>query len=180
MKRSEFLKVIGAGTATAFLGGIPSLAQAAGSQQDKSVRRISAGLTNQEAKVDKPVTAVVIGAGSRGGTYAGYAIQYPGSLTIVGVSDINKERKNRMAAQHQIPEDQQFGDWSEVFKKPKFADAVIISTPDYLHFDPCMKALAMGYDVLLEKPVAQSVAECDNQWQNVKRSSIRQRNITGL
>lgn len=160
MKRSEFLKVIGAGTATALLGGLPAIAKGANTQKDENIKRISTGLTNQEAKVDKPVTAIVIGAGSRGTTYAGYAKQYPGSLTIVGVSDINEERKRRMAEQHQIPEDQQFGDWSEVFRKPKFADVVIISTPDNLHFAPCMKALEMGYDVLLEKPVAQSVAEC--------------------
>ena len=40
------------------------------------------------------------------------------------------------------------------FNRPKFADAVIISTPDDLHYAPCIKALEMGYDVLLEKPIA--------------------------
>ena len=59
-----------------------------------------------------------------------------------------------------IPENHRFGDWSEVFRVPKFADAVVISTPDDTHYHPCMKALELGYDVLLEKPVAQSEKEC--------------------
>ena len=33
---------------------------------------------------DKPVTAVVIGAGNRGNVYAGYALKYPKELKIVG------------------------------------------------------------------------------------------------
>lgn len=28
--------------------------------------------------------------------------------------------------------------------RPKFADAIIISTQDNLHYDPCMQALKMG------------------------------------
>lgn len=46
------------------------------------------------------------------------------------------------------------------FKRPKFADAIIITTPDNLHYGPCMKALEMGYDVLLEKPISPSEKEC--------------------
>ena len=104
----------------------------------------------------------MIGAGSRGRQYAGYAGQYPKALTIVGVSDIQEKRKLAMAKQFNIPAEHQFGDWSEVFKHQKFADAVIISTPDDLHYQPCMKALEMGYDVLLEKPIAQTAQECYN------------------
>lgn len=171
MKRSEFLKLMGTGTVSAVFGGIPVISQASNKSDDKikGFKKLTFGLQSQEAKVDKPVTAIVIGAGSRGSTYAAYARQYPNSFTILGVSDINEERKKRMAIKHEIVEDHQFGDWSEVFKMPKFADAVIISTPDNLHYEPCMKALSMGYDVLLEKPVAQSVAECKNILKQAKK-----------
>lgn len=40
------------------------------------------------------------------------------------------------------------------------ADAVIIATPENLHFEPAMMALDAGYHILLEKPVAQSYGEC--------------------
>jgi predicted dehydrogenase len=50
--------------------------------------------------------------------------------------------------------------WEHVFERPKFADAIIISTPDDLHYGPCMAALRLGYDVLLEKPISPSEREC--------------------
>lgn len=154
MDRGHFLKVLGITTASTITGGFSGVAKAMGKEQPRT------GIKTQEAVVDKPVTAIVIGAGARGITYAGYALQYPKSLTIVGVSDIDEARKLSIAENHKIQAKNQFADWSEVFKKKKFADAVIIATPDDLHYEPCMKALEMGYDVLLEKPVAQTAQEC--------------------
>ncbi|MBL7728592.1 MAG: Gfo/Idh/MocA family oxidoreductase, partial [Dinghuibacter sp.] len=54
---------------------------------------------------------------------------------------------------------------------PKFADAVIISTPDNLHYGPCMAALKMGYDVLLEKPISPSEKECRDILQLAKKNN---------
>ena len=115
-----------------------------------------------EADIDKPVTVVVVGAGSRGNTYARYAQKFPNLVKVVGVSDINPERKERFAKMYGIPEEHQFGDFHEILAVPKFADAMVISTPDDLHYEPCMKALELGYDVLLEKPMAQTAGECRN------------------
>lgn len=153
MDRGNFLKILALTTASTFVGRKSGLIKAAEKDNPKGVR-------TQEAFVEQPVTAIVIGAGSRGTTYAGYAAQYPKSFKIVGVSDIKQERKLSMASKYEIPEQNQFNDWSEVFKKKKFADTVIISTPDNLHYKPCIKALEMGYDVLLEKPIAQTAQEC--------------------
>lgn len=156
MDRGEFLKVLGLTTATTLVGGFSNVTKAINKEKPKGK------IKTQEAIVGNPVTAIVIGAGARGITYASYALQYPKSLKIVGVADIDKERKLTTAKNHDIPEENQFSDWSEVFKKKKFADAVIIATPDNLHYEPCMKALEMGYDVLLEKPIAQTAQECLN------------------
>lgn len=115
-----------------------------------------------DAKLDKPLTAIIIGAGGRGRVYSAYAKNFPGSMKVIGVSDINEFRCKRMSEQHGVSEENQMGDWSEVFKRPKFADVVFIATPDDLHYEPCMKALDLGYHVLLEKPAAQSEKECVN------------------
>src|SRR5690606_14985048 len=61
---------------------------------------------------------------------------------------------------HQVVRENRFDTWEDVFKRPKFADVIIISTPDDLHYGPCMQALRMGYDVLLEKPIAPTEREC--------------------
>lgn len=109
---------------------------------------------------EKPITAITLGAGNRGNVYGNYATAYPHHISIVGVAEPITLRNQRYAQQHNIPETNRFKTWEDVFKKPKFADAVIISTPDWLHYGPCMKALEMGYHVLLEKPISPSEKEC--------------------
>jgi predicted dehydrogenase len=108
----------------------------------------------------KPVTAITLGAGNRGTVYGNYAANFPGEMKIVGVAEPIKFRNDKYAKTHKIPDANRFVTWEHVFNKPKFADAVIISTPDRLHYGPCMKALEMGYDVLLEKPIAPTEKEC--------------------
>ena len=40
-------------------------------------------------------------------------------------------------------------------------DAVVISTPNHLHCEQAIAALAAGKHVLLQKPMARTTAECD-------------------
>ena len=117
-------------------------------------------LPEEKVSMDKPVTAIVCGAGNRGNVYGGFALQYADQLDIVGVAEPIAIRNERYAQKHNIKAENRFVTWEDVFKKPKFADAVIITTPDNLHYGPCMKALEMGYDVLLEKPISPSEKEC--------------------
>ena len=169
MTRSEFLKTLGIGAAALTIETLPgsSLVQAAEAQTTdkklpKNTEELSFGLPNQEAVVNKPISVIIIGAGSRGNVYASYAQQYKKAMQVVGVADINPVRQQLLKQTYGISDNHTFGDWSEVFRVPKFADAVVISTPDNLHYAPCMKALAMGYDVLLEKPIAQTAKECSD------------------
>jgi len=81
-------------------------------------------------------------------------------LSLSGVAEPIPIRNERYAKKHEIPDENRFVTWEHVFERPKFADAIIITTPDNLHYGPCMKALEMGYDVLLEKPIAPTEKEC--------------------
>lgn len=111
-------------------------------------------------RLSKPVTAITLGAGSRGNVYGNYAINYPEQLDIIGVAEPIPIRIERYSKKHNITEANRFTTWEHVFERPKFADAIIISTPDNLHYGPCMQALKMGYDILLEKPISPSEKEC--------------------
>ncbi|CAH0119207.1 Inositol 2-dehydrogenase/D-chiro-inositol 3-dehydrogenase [Paenibacillus sp. CECT 9249] len=109
----------------------------------------------------RKVRAILLGAGARGAlAYAPYARKYPHELEIAAVAEPWRERREAFAAEHSIPAEYVFADWEEVFRKPKFADAVIICTQDRMHFAPTMRALELGYDVLLEKPMSPDPAEC--------------------
>ncbi|WP_181307824.1 Gfo/Idh/MocA family protein [Rufibacter sp. XAAS-G3-1] len=108
----------------------------------------------------KPVTAITLGAGNRGTVYGNFAAKFPDQFKIVGVAEPVKFRNDLYATTHSIPAENRFDTWERVFDRPKFADAIVISTPDYMHYEPCMKALSMGYDILLEKPIAPTEKEC--------------------
>ena len=111
-------------------------------------------------KPGRPVTAAIMGAGNRGRTYAGYAQAYPEELKIVGVAEPIPSRNKFLAGTHGIPEERRWDTWERAFDVPKFCDAIIITTPDHLHYGPAMAALAKGYDLLLEKAIAQSWTQC--------------------
>lgn len=110
--------------------------------------------------LSRPVTAILIGAGNRGNIYADYAIIHPNELNIIGVADQDAVRNGRFARKHSIAAQYRFYNWEDVFKRDKFADAVIIATPDALHAPACLQALEKGYDVLLEKPIGLTEEEC--------------------
>jgi len=112
------------------------------------------------SKPKRPVTAAVMGAGGRGNVYAGYARKYPEELKIVGVAEPIPYRNESLAAAHGIPAERRWPTWERAFDGPKFCDAIIVTTPDRLHYGPAMAALAKGYDLLLEKAIAQSWAQC--------------------
>ena len=90
---------MGATTVAAALSDFQAISQTVGTLKggtvgaDNLADELSSDLESQEAVVDKPVTAIVIGAGARGRKYASYSEHYPNSLKIVGVADINTERK---------------------------------------------------------------------------------------
>lgn len=177
MNRKEFLRNMGFLTVGATILGTGTPASAAAkaitsdSEADDAAAAAAKSSTSPEldfpikpmkAQVKNgPVKVIIIGAGNRGRTYAKYAEKYPDCMQIVGVSDIRENRKNAMGDKFNIPADMRFGDWSEVFASgKKLADAVVIATPDDVHYEPVMKALSLKYDALLEKPIAQTEKEC--------------------
>ena len=169
MDRLEFLKRLGTLTVGASLIGVDAKgAQLIGTAEADAEavpeiakeKTIKTEIQSLDAKLSKPVTVMIIGAGSRGKTYARYSEQFPNSMKVVGVADPNTYRRNFMAKKYNVAKDNIFNDFQEALAQPKLADAVVIATPDNLHYEPCMKALELGYDVLLEKPVAPTEKQC--------------------
>lgn len=151
ISRRQLLKTLGAATGVAVLSGF---------EDDFRVELPELSVNPLYNKPAKPVTVVTIGAGSRGNVYGNYSLSYPDEMDIVGVAEPIQIRNDRYTQKHNISEENRFKTWEDVFKRPKFADAVLITTPDNLHYGPCMAALKAGYDVLLEKPISPSEKEC--------------------
>jgi predicted dehydrogenase len=108
-----------------------------------------------------PVEAILIGAGNRGAeVYGAWALRHPDRLRMTAIAEPLAVRRERTAAQHGIPAERQFEGWEDLLARPQMAQAAIITTQDQMHTQPTLAALAAGYDVLLEKPMAHRLDEC--------------------
>lgn len=103
---------------------------------------------------------ILIGAGGRGVAYAEHMKSMPEKFKIVGVADPIKERCENIREMFELSEEDCYQNWEDILNQPKFADIAIIATMDDMHYEPALKAIELGYNLLLEKPVAQTVKEC--------------------
>ncbi|MBP5159585.1 MAG: Gfo/Idh/MocA family oxidoreductase [Lachnospiraceae bacterium] len=101
----------------------------------------------------------LIGAGQRGAIYTKYAYEKTGA-EIVAVVDLKKEKRDMICKEYNVPENMAFENVDDFYKLGKIADAVIIATMDRDHFKHVMPAIALGYNVLLEKPISPDIKEC--------------------
>lgn len=103
------------------------------------------------------VTLAVVGAGSRGAGYARIATA-DGRARVVAVAESTPSRRARAGEQH--PGAALYNDWRALAALPRQADAVIIATLDADHVEPAVRFAELGYDILLEKPMAVTEDDC--------------------
>lgn len=101
---------------------------------------------------------VLIGAGSRGMTYALWAKQH--GMEIAAIAEKRPDRLSSAGDRLGVPEAMRFSDAAPLFAQGKIADAAIIATMDRDHYGHVMQALDCGYDILLEKPISPVPREC--------------------
>ncbi|MFI6926056.1 Gfo/Idh/MocA family protein [Nonomuraea spiralis] len=99
------------------------------------------------------VTLAVVGAGSRGSSYARHAVA-TGRAEVVAVADPLDGRRAR------FPGATGYADWRELAALPRQADAVVIATQDREHVEPALRLAELGYHILLEKPMAVTEDDC--------------------
>ncbi len=105
-------------------------------------------------------TIAILGCGARGTVYAEELKKHPAGFRFTALCDSNPlqlKRIQQRIEQFDIPT---FLDADE-FLSEKRADALIIATPDREHVPQTIRALHLGYDVLLEKPVSDSREEIE-------------------
>lgn len=111
------------------------------------------------------VKIAVLGAGFMGGTHARALAKLPG-VQVVGVSSRQEEKAAALAQEVGA---QPTTDALALATDPG-VDAVSITLPTYLHREYAVAALRAGKHVLLEKPMALTVEECDEIIEAHRRS----------
>ena len=103
------------------------------------------------------LTVSFIGLGNRGGIYGKYFFT-DGRARIVSACDKCKENVNRFHLEFGVDKTELFYD-EETFFEKKRSDVLVIATPDREHYRHAKTALRLGYDLLMEKPVAPTAEE---------------------
>jgi len=105
----------------------------------------------------KDLGIAVVGSGRIGSLRAKMAAQHP-AVKFLAVSDINADAAGKLAKT--TGADFFSADNEAVIAHPA-VNAVIVSTSEHEHLKPVMRALELGKPVLVEKPIALTLADAD-------------------
>ena len=114
-------------------------------------------------------TVAICGCGARGAeTYGALCADMKDKYEIVALLDPNPLKLKKYGDKFNVSESARYSD-EETFFAQKRADVLIIGTLDAEHTRQCIKALSLGYDVLLEKPITDKREDCEKILQAQKK-----------
>jgi predicted dehydrogenase len=102
----------------------------------------------------KPLRIACIGCGARAQIYTQLAARRPDRFQIVAGADPVPARVEKIRLISARADFQGFSGAEALLADGKLADVMIVATQDNFHYEHCRGALEVGYDVLLEKPIA--------------------------
>ncbi len=102
----------------------------------------------------------ILGAGGRGSMFGALMQKMKDRYEVVAVCDINPKQLDKIQKLLMLSDEMLFSD-EESFFAEKRADIIVIATYDKFHAGQCIRAMKLGYDVLLEKPISDSRDELE-------------------
>ena len=108
----------------------------------------------------EPKKIAIIGAGGRGQEFARMFGESHPKACVGAVAEPREAYRERLVRAHQLPPERVFHTWEEFVAQPRMADAVFIGTLDQQHVGPAVACMKLGYDILLEKPMAVTLEDC--------------------
>lgn len=117
----------------------------------------------------RELKAGVIGLGILGRQYLDFFAKRP-DVATVAVCDVRQDVADALGAQHKATV---YTDYRALLAE-QHPDLVVVATPDHLHKDPTLAAIAAGTPLIIqEKPLATALAEAQEICDAVERSSTR-------
>ena len=120
----------------------------------------------------KTLTVALLGCGSRGYAFGSYMNNHKERFQLTALCDINPAQLKKCQRAFGLSDELLFSE-EERFFEVKRADFIYISTFDKEHVRECIRAMRLGYDVLLEKPISDSreeIAALLDAWRETGRT----------
>jgi predicted dehydrogenase len=103
------------------------------------------------------ISVALLGSGYVQEFHARAVLEHP-SAELVAVANWREQSANALAERYAIP--RATTDWNEIVEATD-VDAAVVATPNALHAPQSVALLRAGKHVIVEKPMATSVTECD-------------------
>jgi predicted dehydrogenase len=120
------------------------------------------------------VEAAMIGAGNRGTfAYGSWALAHPEVIRFTAVAEPRQAWRRRFAALHGIPPERQFASGEELLARGRIAEGLFVCSGDSEHLADALPAIELGYDLMLEKPIATTLGDCLRLARAARRKNAR-------
>jgi len=119
--------------------------------------------------MDNPVRVCLVGVGRAGQVHADSLVNHIPEGKLVAVVDQNKELLESVSSRFRVGA--RFATLADALESAKF-DAVVITTPTSTHKDLTILSVANEKHVFCEKPMALSLAECNEMIAAVDRYGV--------
>lgn len=96
-------------------------------------------------------------------------LQATGSCELVAVADLNEERIRELGKGRKL---RGYADYQEMIRQEK-PDVAIIALPHYLHREAAIFCAEHGCHLMIEKPMAIGLKECDDISEAVRRCGVQ-------
>ena len=114
--------------------------------------------------------AGVIGMGTMGRLHA-RSYQETEGVDLVAVCDLDESTAKAAAQRHGLGPNDTYLEAGRLLRDAKL-DLVSVATPDHLHVEPVIQAAEAGVHVLVEKPLATTLEDCDRVLEAVERAGV--------
>lgn len=114
------------------------------------------------------IKVAIIGAGGIANTHISAYLSFPERCSVVAISDIYHDKAQELATKFSI-EARTVAEYQDLLDDPDI-DLVSVCTPPYTHAEIAIAFLHAGKHVLVEKPMASSLDECDAMIEAAKAS----------
>jgi len=120
----------------------------------------------------KTYKAALIGIGGFGGNHAKVMLELAeaGLLEIVAFAELHVDRSPDAYARLTAAGAVHYVDYEQMLQRHPEVDFVTIATPIAAHRPMCVKALDMGFHVIVEKPPAVTIQDVDDMIEARRRS----------
>ncbi len=113
----------------------------------------------------------IIGTGGIASQHIESYLHFADRCRIVAICDIDPAKTASRAAEYGLGDAKRYTDYHAMLADPTLSiDIVSVTTPPFTHRDIAVAVLDSGRHVLVEKPMAPSVAECDDMLEAARRS----------